>query len=151
MIEWSKVYHRHKAFDIDKVLKHVRSLGGKKTGGAANDGLLYNAMLRKNQIPISTVANCAKYIGEIGAHGTKEFFDNRGFADMPFYQFPVSYTSPNNEFFENSLDHLKEAYGFNIYHGETRSPLVLPEELHLLYWDPAASSLRPTSTSSLNR
>lgn len=114
MIEWSKVYHKHKAFDIDKVLKHVRSLGGKKTEGAANDGLLYNAMLKNNQIPISTVANCAKYIGEMGAHGTKEFFASQGFADMPFHQSSVSYTPPDNEFFESLLNHLKEAYGFYI-------------------------------------
>jgi len=114
MAEWSKVFHKHKESDIEKVLEHVRSLGGKKTEGSVNDSLLYNVMLKNKQIPISTVANCAKYIGEIGAHGTKEFFSSRGFADMPFHQSSVSYTPPDNDFFKNSLNHLKEAYGFHI-------------------------------------
>jgi hypothetical protein len=94
MAEWSKVFHKHE--------------------GSVNDSLLYNVMLKNKQIPISTVANCAKYIGEIGAHGTKEFFSSRGFADMPFHQSSVSYTPPDNDFFKNSLNHLKEAYGFYI-------------------------------------
>jgi hypothetical protein len=114
MAEWSKVFHKHKESDIEKVLEHVRSLGGKKTEGSVNDSLLYNVMLKNKQIPISTVANCAKYIGEIGAHGTKEFFSSRGFDDMPFHQSSVSYTPPDNDFFKNALNHLKEAYGFYI-------------------------------------
>jgi hypothetical protein len=114
MAKWSSVFHKHKESDIQKVIDHIRSLGGKKSEGAVNDSMLYNIMLKNNQTPVSTVANCARYIGKTGAHGTEEYYDERGFSEIPLHEGPVYYNEPDGEFFKDAQKSLKEIYGFNI-------------------------------------
>lgn len=96
---------------VQSALSFFQSLGGGNSG-VANDAAFYHSMLRQGQIPISTVANCAEYIGEVGEWGVPEYYREAGYSKMPVVKDDLKFDYPPDDFFQNALSSLRKEYGF---------------------------------------
>ena len=74
------------------------------------DGLLYCSMLKRGQMPVSTVANCLKHVGVDGAYTTPVIYDQLGWAKMPYHEGKVEIPHPGNAFFADAIPKLLEVY-----------------------------------------
>lgn len=98
--------------DQPRIQDFYRTLGGDGNASCVNDGALYQIMLKNGQIPVSTVANCARYIGVEGEYGFPEYYEERGYADMPFYTGEVFPKKPDEKFWRVATERVREQYGF---------------------------------------
>lgn len=96
---------------VEEVSKLYRSWGFRGDASAVNDGALMQLMLKNNQIPVTTVANCGRYIGVVGEYGTDSYYHEQSFEKMPFYTGHISMPAPQPDFFDNGLAKLKAIYG----------------------------------------
>ena len=76
--------------------------------GYSCDALLYALMLFEETIPVSTVANCLKNIGQEGACSTVEMYNSQGWDSMPFYEGEVNASYPAFNFFTDALIKLRQ-------------------------------------------
>lgn len=75
------------------------------------DGLLYCSMLKRGQMPVSTVANCLKHVGVDGEFTTPVTYENLGWGRMPFYEGKIRSKHPGDSFFNDAIPKLKQQYG----------------------------------------
>lgn len=75
------------------------------------DGLLYCSMLKRGQMPVSTVANCLRHVGEEGEFTDKKVYEELGWGKMPFHKGKVRNKKPDKSFFEVAIPQLKQQYG----------------------------------------
>ena len=96
---------------VKEVESLYKSWGFRGDASAVNDGALMQIMLKNNQIPVTTVANCAKYIGVQGEFGTPDYYNEQRYSDMPYYDGHINMPCPGEDFFGHALSKLKESYG----------------------------------------
>ena len=77
------------------------------------DGLLYCSMLKRNQMPVSTVANCLRHVGVHGEFTTPVTYKNLGWSEMPFCKEKIKIKHPGKSFFEDAIPKLKQQYGIS--------------------------------------
>lgn len=75
------------------------------------DGLLYCSMLKRNQMPVSTVANCLKHVGVHGEFTTPVTYENLGWGRLPFCKDKIRIKHPGKSFFDDAIPKLKQQYG----------------------------------------
>jgi len=76
--------------------------------GYSCDALLYALMLFEDSIPVSTVANCLKNIGQEGACSTVDMYNSQGWESMPFHDAEVYANYPTDNFFADALVKLRQ-------------------------------------------
>lgn len=94
-----------------EVANLYREWGFRGDASAVNDGALMQIMLKNNQVPVTTVANCAKYIGVEGEYGTSEYYSEQAYDKMPFYGGHIRMPAPQDDFFSHATTTLKHKYG----------------------------------------
>lgn len=71
---------------VDKIYKLYNDYSANTNVAHSQDGAKCIAMMLCGQINISPSCNLAKYIGAKGFHATPEFYNSRGFGEMPVYE-----------------------------------------------------------------
>ena len=93
---------------VEPVKKLLSSWGGPNEGGAVNDSAILVSLIKHGMVPLTTVANCARYIGKVGEHTTAEFFEEKGYNDLPFYSGLINLDIHDDAFVANALDHVRK-------------------------------------------
>jgi hypothetical protein len=94
--------------DYDGMGDVVKKFGANTSvTGVSCDALLYAIMLWEDSIPVSTVANCLKNIGPVGAFSNEDTYKDQGWNEMPFYQDIIKVDYPEDKFFSEALETLR--------------------------------------------
>lgn len=94
--------------DYDGMREIVEKFGANTSvTGVSCDALLYSIMLWEDSIPVSTVANCLKNIGPVGAFSNEDTYEDQGWSKMPFYQDLIKVDYPEDKFFIEALETLR--------------------------------------------